>query len=206
MGTDDLFRKRQQGKLKRTIRNRGEVRPRILIVCEGEKTEPLYFQGFRLSNVVAEGFGANCDSLVEIAIDLKRKAIKDKEPYDQIWCVFDRDSCPPQNFNRAFELASSHQIQIAYTNEAFELWYLLHFDYHDSALSRKQYGRKLSKALKFKYQKKNPQMFDLLYTRLPTAIRNAKRLMNNYNTINPECDNPSTNVHTLVEILNKWVK
>jgi hypothetical protein len=35
------------------------------------------------------------------------------------------------------------------------------------------------------------------------AIRNAERLLNSYDSFNPENNNPSTTVHKLVEELNK---
>jgi hypothetical protein len=77
------------------------------------------------------GIGDNTIRIVEEAIRLK-----EKDNYDQVWCVFDRDSFPPNRFNAAFILAGENSIKIAYSNEAFELWYLLHFNYYDSAMSR----------------------------------------------------------------------
>ena len=46
MGTDDLFKKAKISKEKREIRQKN-LPDRILILCEGEKTEPLYFHGFK---------------------------------------------------------------------------------------------------------------------------------------------------------------
>lgn len=44
----------------RKINNR-EVKQRFLIVCEGEKTEPKYFEGFRVPKTVIDiqGLGEN---------------------------------------------------------------------------------------------------------------------------------------------------
>lgn len=86
----------------------------------------------------------NTDSLVQEAIDLKEKAARSGEPLNEIWCVFDRDSFPAQNFNRAFQLAKSKNISVAWANEAFEIWYLLHFNYYDTGLSRAEYGERLT--------------------------------------------------------------
>jgi len=49
MGTDDLFRKRKAKAAEAHGRKRASRKPyeRILIVCEGEKTEPLYFTAVR---------------------------------------------------------------------------------------------------------------------------------------------------------------
>lgn len=60
MGSDDLFkRSKALREYKRATGNRGKDRDRILIVCEGEKTEPTYFEGFKLTNVTVVGTGNN---------------------------------------------------------------------------------------------------------------------------------------------------
>jgi len=186
--------------LKRSIGKRGPPKPSILIVCEGAKTEPLYFEAFKISsvNVEVQGQGMNTDSLVQYAIDERSRT----GPYDQVWCVFDRDSFPPHNFNRAIQLATSNDIKPIYTNEAFELWYLLHFYFYDTALSRDQYEEKLTQNLGFKYKKNDRNMYSHLAGKQANAIKNAQKLYNSYSQHNPETDNPSTMVHTLVTELN----
>ena len=89
------------------------LRKNFLIVCEGEKTEPNYFKKFRVPKEVFDvvGVGANTESLVKKAIELKKKA---STSYDDVWCVFDRDSFPAKNFNNAFALAKKNNIKIAY--------------------------------------------------------------------------------------------
>lgn len=82
--------------------------------------------------------------MVRRAIEIRQTSLL---PFDIVWCVFDRDNFPAQNFNNAFEIARHNDINIAYSNEAFELWYFLHFDYCDSAMSRDQYQEKLSDLL-----------------------------------------------------------
>ncbi len=202
---------RHQGRPTRKSPNR-EVGKRILVVCEGEKTEPNYFISFReslrnpLVLVEVEGLGANTDSLVEKAINIKRKATRNKETFDIVWVVFDRDSFPAHNFNRAIQLANSNDIKLAYSNEAFELWYLLHFDYHNAGISRHQYSSILTSRLGFPYQKNDERMYASLEPRQENAISNAKRLIATYTPRNPERDNPSTTVHELVQELNTYRK
>lgn len=175
------------------------LRKAFLIVCEGEKTEPLYFKGFKLGSVEVRGLGKNTKTLVEDAIRLKEAG----DPYDQYWCVFDRDSFPANQFNGALQKAASAGFEVAYSNEAFEIWYLLHFDYIESALSRRQYPGKLEERLGRAYRKNDPDMFETLRGRLPQAIRNAEKLLARYPNHNPEKDNPCTTVHRLVEALNE---
>jgi len=203
MGTDDLFKKAKISKEKRESKQKN-LPDRILILCEGEKTEPLYFNGFKkdfkLNNVTVEGLGANTDTIVQ-------EAIKRQKDYEQVWCVFDRDSFEKHHFNRAFAMIKKHKkIKIAYSNEAFELWYLLHFNYHDTAISRTQYKSKLSECLGETYRKNSPDMYEKLLSKQNTAIKNAKHLLSSYKNKNPEKDNPSTNVYELVELLNQYKK
>ena len=121
---------------------------KILIVCEGTKTEPNYFRSFPKHNevdVVVEGSGMVADSLVGRAIELKDRAEDRDEKYYKVWCVFDRDSNQKQNFNRALQLGESNQIYVAYSIEAFELWYLLHFEFLNSGISRAKYCEKIDR-------------------------------------------------------------
>ena len=182
------------------------LRTRILIVCEGAKTEPNYFKRFPVAEVFdveVIGTGRNTDSLVEDAIRRRNRAESDGQPFNEVWCVFDRDSFTPQNFNRARQIAFNEHIRTAMSHEAFELWYLLHFNFHDAGISRKTYGDRLTQALNQKYLKNMPNIYDLLIGRQADAIRNATTLLNRYPRWNPEAHNPSTNVHQLVQRLNE---
>lgn len=173
----------------------------FLIVCEGAKTEPNYFRGFKVAGDVLDvrGIGDNTLSLVERAA-----ALKEQGEYDQTWCVSDRDWFEPDRFNRALDLARRQGMRVAYSNEAFELWYLLHFAYHDAATARADYGDRLTRHLGSRYAKNREDIFDLLEARQPEAVRNAERLMAQYPYPNPEQDNPSTTVHLLVAELNRY--
>ena len=180
-----------------------EVRQRFLIVCEGAKTEPNYFQGFRVPGRVleVEGAGRSTVSLVDEAVRLRDR--RGSETYDQCWCVFDRDSFPAVDFNRAITKAASG-FRVAYTNEAFELWYLLHFDDHRSALSRTQYGPILADRLGHAYKKNSESMYRELEARQEEAIHRAEQLFAEYAPQhNPQTDNPCTTVHLLVQELRK---
>ena len=204
------YKKRKSSSYKRKADIR-KKRNKILIVCEGEKTEPNYFQKFPLNEAEIEvkiiGTGYNTDSLVQKANEIKTGAARKKEPYNQVWCVFDKDEFPTQNFNRAIQLAGNYNIKIAYSNEAFELWYLLHFGYYHSAISRKDYIKKLNKHLKpLTYKKNNPEIYCILSSYQIIGIKNAKRLLKSYPHFNPEKNNPSTTVHILVEELNRYKK
>jgi hypothetical protein len=181
--------------------NKYKTRQHFLIVCEGEKTEPNYFKRFPLppdSIVDVQGIGANTVSLVIEALRLKSEA-----KYHQVWCVFDRDSFPPGNFNAALQMAAANDVHVAYSNEAFELWYVLHFDYLNTGINRSDYITCLDRKLGHEYQKNSETIYNEIYAWQAVAIRNAKRLLAQYSPLNPVSDNPSTTVHLLVEQLNR---
>lgn len=195
----------QSSRRGRDQRRKLTPRTRILIVCEGAKTEPNYFRRFPVAEVFdveVIGAGRNTDSLVEYAMARRDQAETDGQPFNEIWCVFDRDSFTAQNFNRALQLARNEHIRTATSNEAFELWYLLHFNFCDAGITRDTYGERLSRVLGQPYAKNMPNIYELLIPKQPTAIRNATNLLNRYSPWNPAQHNPSTNVHHLVERLN----
>ncbi|MEZ4474576.1 MAG: RloB family protein [bacterium] len=175
-----------------------ELRPRLLIVCEGERTEPQYFSGFRLNgDVVGEG---------DHTLGLVRKAIARRDEdgqFTETWVVFDRDSFEAERFNAALDLAQREGLRVAVTNQAFELWYLLHFEYCDADLHRSTYQERLTRYLERPYRKKDPSMYAQLRPRQGEACRNAARLLLLHGERwNPEGQGPGTTIHLLVERLN----
>jgi hypothetical protein len=202
------YRTRNKNDYRRKLGNRGGLRDRILIVCEGEKTEPNYFKSFKVSSskvVEVRGGGRDPKRVVKEALRLKSLALKNREPYNQVWCVFDKNSFSAKDFNGAIDFAGQNDLNVAYSNEAFELWYLLHFHFFNTGISRKQYIEKLSKLQGFAYRKNSKTMYDALTdTQQQDAIKHAKKLLSQYPVPDPARNNPSTTVHLLVEELNKW--
>jgi hypothetical protein len=181
-------------------------------VCEGEKTEPNYFKKFPVDPKVIKldikGEGKNTKSLVETAIELKNTEESDEK--DRFSCVFDRDKNPnnpndSQNFNSAITLAINNGIDVAYSNDAFELWYLLHFNFYNTGISRQRYQNMLTNKLGHEYKKNSETIYEELKDKQQDAIKHAKWLLQEYEPPNPETDNPSTTVHLLVEELNSFI-
>lgn len=189
----------RRGDLRRGTRSRSP-RPRFLIVCEGEKTEPYYFDDLRgrIPGKV-KGLGESPVRVVKHTIKLMKE-----NDYEQVWCVFDRDVFPEENFNKALRLAEKHGIKVAYSNQAFELWYVLHFKYHDAPTHRHLYIERLTKLMREPYEKNLRDMYERLEDQQEMAIRNAERLLKTYDPPNPARDNPSTTVHLLVQELNRF--
>lgn len=194
-------------------------KPTILIVCEGENTEPSYFRQFRLSSARVEpvGEGYNTVSLVNRAIQ-----IASQKEFEQVWCVFDKDDFSAVDFNNAIALAEANKFGVAYSNQAFEYWIILHLDDHQGGgMHRNSYGRKINELLKpynISYDGEGSkviteEIFELLdgidertrQERKQLAINRARRNYDEFDHSNPAKEESSTTVFRLVEELLKYI-
>jgi hypothetical protein len=151
------------------------------------------------------GTGMNTDSLMGEAIRLKEDAEKVKAPYESIWVVFDKNSFPLQNFNRAFDLAKPHlTIRACWSNECFELWYLLHFCLRNTAIGRNEMWKEISKYMGERYDKASDEVFAQLKPKLEDAVRNATRLAFENARMGEPRRNPSTYAHELIKALLRF--
>lgn len=216
MGTDDLFKKERRRKRERK-ESRREIKPdRILIVCEGAETEPNYFHGLKSKmdleyrkrlDIQVEGVGKCTCSLIEHAAKLQQQA---EVIYNEIWCVFDKDSFP--DFDEAISLASRKDFKAAWSNESFELWFLLHFNYYDAQLGRQDYNTKLDQIFQTRgisndgYKKNLKNIYEILslYGSEKSAFKNADKLEKfHIDEKIPSNKNPMTRVHYLVNRLKE---
>jgi len=153
------------------------------------------------------GTGNNTISLVTKAIKLKEKwQIQTGRTVAKIWIVFDKDSFTLQSFNTAIQtcIANAPHVEAAWTNEAFELWYLLQFHFYNSGIGRKRYQDLIENNFRekglanYKYKKNSTEMFSMLelHGSRENAIRNATNLERNFAGTNNYADqNSCTKVH-----------
>ena len=231
MGTDNLHLiNRRKKKIREEAKK--EIKPyRYLIVCEGEKTEPLYFKvlktevekrfreiidlkeiNFNDELIVLDGTGKNTESLVDYTLNIRNKA---NIPYgdENVWCVFDKDSFTDEQFNNAIQKAEDNGIKVAWSNEAIELWFILHFEYLNTGITRKDYIKKLDVYFKKyninngKYEKNQEKIYEILkrYGNQEFAVKNAEKLLKN-NTETPSKTKPATTVYKLVKELEGYLK
>lgn len=192
-------------------------RKKILIMCEGENTEPSYFNNFRLTSadVRVAGLGISSIELIE-----KTKRQPDLHRYDEVWCVYDLDD-RESSFNSSLRLATKYGFNVAYSIQAFEYWILLHFmDHNGSPLHRKDCmnfinkylkqsgcspekssGKKIDTKIFFILQSIEPQSGK---TRQELAIKRAQRIYDSFDHKNPAKEESSTTVFKLVEELIKY--
>ena len=180
----------------------------LLIVCEGEQTEPNYFRAFRVSSmrvsrVEIKGTGHDTKSLVRESRRLAAELREDSGASVEVWCVFDRDSFPAAQFHDAISEAGQAGFRCAWSNEAFELWFLLHFDFHTAGLSRSQYAPKLEARLGRIYAKNAGDMRAILKDRELTAIQIASHMESEHAHAGRAAaeSNPGTTVHHLIRVL-----
>ena len=187
-----------------------EIKQSFLIVCEGEKTEPDYFKAFRMTaaTVKAVGQAMNTMTLVSKAISIREADQKRKKVYDQSWVVFDKDDFPAKDFNQAIQFAEKNGFRVAYSNQAFEYWFLMHYNLYTGAIHRNQYKDMLTKLTGIPYSKSEGYgavMYNLLLSRQQQAINNAETVLAEISHGNPAEEESSTTVQRLVIELNKFL-
>ena len=219
IGTENWRKKRRQEHLE--MKEYG-----YYIFCEGEQTEPRYFSGFKkliednpiyrdMVLIQIEPCGAETMRVIDQA---ERYVKENKITKGQIWCVYDKDSFPAQNFNGVVTRADSLnkenplvQYHVAWSNECIEFWFMLHFAYYTSNNHRKEYIRFLNERYAQlglgKYKKNAANTFDILmmHGNPKLAIRYAKRIIKEHKGFSPTDIAPGTRVYELVEELAKYL-
>lgn len=217
-----LFSETSASSFRRVVGQRPKRRF-YLIVCEGKETEPNYFEAIRqrlpkemVKRVTIEGTGRNTLTLVEYVEKLiEQRRCQDLPPFYEIWVVMDKDSFPEADFDNAIQQIEQHSVQsdfgkwsAAWSNEAFELWYLLHFtEQTGGPIHRKKYAARLKKFLRHPYKKNDPNMFQELQAKTLDAIKRAERGYRNQ--LARKCPyhlmNPATTVFLLVRQLLRYM-
>lgn len=195
---------RKRNKYERNRRPKRVANNVILIVCCGD-TEKKYFRKFNIDlgeiRIKAVTQAENPTSIIEYAMKLRKM-----EMYRQVWCVFDKDQF--EDFDEAILLGKRENIKVAFSNQAFEYWFILHYERANRPIDRRQYGDILEKYMSRPYKKLELDMYTLLKDKMDFAIENAKVIhqMHNKNGGLPSTWESCTTVYQLVEELLKWKK
>jgi hypothetical protein len=217
-----------------------------ILFCEDENSEPAYFRSFSIEKVLKVIPMPNQDKGNKNFLNTVNNSVRDgsmeytKEGYrikenvlKNIWSVYDRDIEEPNpdpindlDFTNAINNAETIGINVAWSNDAFELWVLLHFEKVPvgTKLHRNYIYKRLTDILKnlptpsdelreitsnrsFNYKdhakKRNTftrYILPILKDKTNTAIQNATALEAIYPHHIPFHDrNPCTMVHHLVQ-------
>jgi hypothetical protein len=185
---------------------------RILIVCEGEKTEPAYFNylidqyKLRTANIeITPANGSDPVSVVQYAKQCKKDADKKENPFDHVYCVFDCDQ--HVGFSDASKQAKTAGIQLSRSWPCFEYWFLLHFTYERKpfcATGNRTAANRCQSALRRYhpgYKKGGKDLFDRLFPLIEQAKQRAIQASQDAKATGEQ--NPSTEVHQLVTKLQE---
>lgn len=223
--------------------------PTFIIFCEDQISEPIYFKYFETSkikvNPIQNQKNMMSNVLNAICHCTENKLFAESENSTccfnegiQIWCVFDRDKEETDEkrkrgnveFDESIRTAISRGINLAYSNDAFELWILLHFEdiiVNEENKHRLKYYERLTEIFKsisspnedliraiqysgftYKNSLKSENNFrnivrSEIVGKTSQAIERAKELEKNYlnNQITDHEKEPYTRVHHLVEEL-----
>ena len=160
------------------------VKNKFYIITNGEQTECNYFNLLKSKHSVydVKVIFQNADP-----VGLVQYARKLVDEANQVWCVFDIDYTYQDNrLLTALKQAEESGIKIAYSNIAFEVWLISHFDKCRQQLQLKDYPNELNRLLKENgsneiYRKNNEKLLKTCFIpNYKKAIVNAKIVYQNY--------------------------
>lgn len=213
-----------RGKIERRGSKPRRTKPVILIVTEGEKSEPKYFEHFRTrqNNVEVRVVPNSKNGSKTDYLNLIRKASRickddDLSPKsgDSVWIVADgdvnyqaADAIKKKNeaLTQARATAEKEAYSLLISNPCFELWYLLHLRYTTAHLPDYDAVKKALEQAGIKDYEKHNDLYEQLASETIEAIKRAKRLethqVENGFILPLGIDaNPFTEVYRLVEKL-----
>ncbi len=195
---------------------------RMLIISEGEKTEPTYFKtvikkyDLRKENItiIQSSSGSAPMSVAESTEKEIKKAEASGNPYNHVFCVVDRDE--HENFddacNKMLQTCKDMENKddvLARSWPCFEYWLLSHYTFTRAPFTRKGDNSPCKTCLTelakhINVYEKNHTSFDTLMDKLDTAITNAKQSCKDADRTDEP--NPSTEVYKILECLKKLKK
>lgn len=202
------------------LKSKRQAPANYLIVCEGKKTEPNYFNGLKrkinerygnkvdvlIPNIDVKGTGMNTTSLVKYTQKTVNHANK---VYGQVWVVFDKDDYNDEQFDSTIK---NCDYNVAWSNPNFELWLLAHFKKVNRYISKDDVLQELSKEFQKKglgdYTKNDINIFDKVTSegKLHTAIKNCEYMEELNKDGQASQRNPMTKVYKIVDELKEYLE
>ncbi|HDN25559.1 MAG TPA: RloB domain-containing protein [Thioploca sp.] len=190
-----------------------EPKLKLIVVCEGEKTEPKYLNDFTKEHnnplveikVIPKG-GAPV-TLVKKAVQFKKKlerqARRSKNSFDQrfqVWGVFDVDEHP--NIPQAKDTARSNGVKLGISNPCFELWGLLHIRNYDAPIHRHDLQRLLEQLMPgYDHESSATFNYEFIGDNYDIAKKRAKQGCQRREEEDDSGGNPSTDVYVLLDLI-----
>lgn len=229
-----------------------EVIFNFVLFCEDEVAEPLYFEKLaeRYSNIIVnahKGVSHKKQNVNKALAYCKEEGLLSNLTIDtlsmgsNIWCIYDRDKWEDDleknliddiDYDTSIRLAKECGVNVAWSNDSFELWVLLHFSkierLEESYQHRKKYYEDLTEIVKnfthepeilsqitshpnFNYKDGMKKRKNFKKVLLPELMRNIDNAVLNANflenlspaTSDPSERSPCTLVHKLVEEIDR---
>ena len=162
---------------------------KIIIVCEGSKTETNYFNAIRKDLrlptdqvAVYHPNGTNPRLIVDFARQKRQEQIDEdrwEKTKDSVWAVYDgveHFRHNPADWHEALDLAQARKINLAITNPSFEFYYLLHFQDQTAFLERDAARKMLKDCWLTDYDKGKTYYPDPLKKKTWEAVERARQL------------------------------
>lgn len=203
-----MSRRRFKSNIKPRRKDKRVERKRLVIVSEGEKTEPIYFKKFRRREINLQIITPNCahtdpKGLIEFAYDIKFEDDINEKNGDRIICVFDVNSNTEQQLKEAKTLGKRRNIDLCLSNPCFEIWILIHFEIGVHFSNCDSLIHQLKKHIP-RYEK-SAEVYSQILPHIDDAIIEAKRLnkwhLNNGTELFSRNSNPSTQVFEIIEYI-----
>ena len=172
-------------------------RRRTLMLVQGQ-TEVGYFKGMGFDTAQLKA-GNALQTVREARLFVVSRRLENA----QIWVIVDVDDTPLEQWNAAWSMASDLGFGFLFASEAFELWWILHFERILGPLSRSKYERLLQKHLPHYREKEKGFLQGLrmardLKTYLPVALANAPLTFPKEGNLSAVWGRSATNMHELL--------
>ncbi len=189
---------------------------RVLIVCEGSKTEPNYLGELidclelNSANVEVDGScGSSPVSVVQHAKNRYAEERRKNDAFDRVFCVFDKDT--HASYTQALDEVARSMPRRVFSSinsiPCFEYWLILHFTFstrsYTGAAGRSACARLIEELIRYipGYSKGDRGLFKELMDQTDQAIAFSKRALQEAGR--NDTDNPTTLMHELVEYLKQ---
>lgn len=202
------------------LKSKRQAPANYLIVCEGKKTEPNYFNGLKrkinekygnkvdvlIPNIDVKGTGMNTTSLVKYTQKTVNHANK---VYGQVWVVFDKDDYNDEQFDSAIDNCNYN---VAWSNPNSELWIFAHFKKVNRYISKDDVLQELSKEFQKNglgnYTKNDTNIFDKVTSegKIHTAIKNCEYMEELNKDGQASKRNPMTRGYKIVTKLKEYLE
>jgi len=133
------------------------IKTNFIIFCEDEVSEPVYFKYFETDKIKINCIPKQNSMMGNVKRAIlhcqKNKLLSEKEDSiiegTQVWCVFDRDKEETMEkielenieFDESIDVAKRKGLKVAWSNDAFETWILIHFEEVNQSERKDVYDR-----------------------------------------------------------------